>query len=108
MSLDGANRYVRQRRVILETEGGSTLTLCELTPEGEALLAGQPLPAPNATTPILDLVQADIAARDRVGRAKYGTPLQAGNGRDALRDAYEEALDLAFYLRQAIAERDGR
>jgi hypothetical protein len=32
--------------------------------------------------------------------------LQAFNGRDALRDAYEEALDLACYLRQAIAERD--
>jgi hypothetical protein len=28
------------------------------------------------------------------------------NGRDALLDAYEEALDLACYLKQAILERD--
>jgi hypothetical protein len=26
------------------------------------------------------------------------------NGRDALKDAYEEALDLVMYLRQAMAE----
>lgn len=32
--------------------------------------------------------------------------LQAFNGRDVLRDAYEEALDLATYLRQCIEERD--
>ena len=31
----------------------------------------------------------------------------AGNGRDALLDAYQEALDMAVYLRQAIAERGG-
>jgi len=28
------------------------------------------------------------------------------NGRDALKDAYEEALDLAMYLKQAMIERD--
>lgn len=43
--------------------------------------------------------------RDRIGRERYGTPLQAHNGRDALVDAYQEALDLVVYLRQAIAER---
>jgi hypothetical protein len=48
----------------------------------------------------------DIAERREHGIRTYGTPLQAHNGRDALRDAYEEALDLAMYLRQAIAERD--
>jgi hypothetical protein len=42
-----------------------------------------------------------------MGRRKYGTALEANNGRDALMDAYQEALDLAMYLRQAIAERDG-
>ena len=50
----------------------------------------------------------DMAARDQVGRARYGVPLQPHNGRDALRDAYEEALDLCAYLRQAIMERDGK
>lgn len=43
--------------------------------------------------------------RRRLGIERYGTPLQAHNGRDALRDAYEEALDLANYLRQAMEER---
>lgn len=54
------------------------------------------------------LVDADMKERDRVGRERYGTPLQAGNGRDALVDAYQEALDLVVYLRQAIEERDRR
>jgi hypothetical protein len=66
----------------------------------------QPPPKPNTNPAVWDLVIADMHARDRVGRERYGTPLQAHNGRDALRDAYEEALDLAVYLRQAIAERD--
>jgi hypothetical protein len=43
-----------------------------------------------------------------LGVRKYGTPLQAHNGRDGLMDAYQEALDLAVYLRQLIAERDGK
>jgi hypothetical protein len=53
------------------------------------------------------MVIADIEARRQVGIGRYGTALQPHNGRDALRDAYEESLDLACYLRQAIAERDG-
>jgi hypothetical protein len=40
-----------------------------------------------------------------MGIAKYGTPLQTFNGRDPLIDAYQEALDLAVYLKQAIMER---
>lgn len=35
---------------------------------------------------------------------KYGTYLQAFNGRNSLRDAYDEALDLCMYLRQKIEE----
>ena len=46
------------------------------------------------------------ALGDKAGIVRYGTPLQAHNGRDALVDAYQEALDLAVYLRQAIYERD--
>ena len=61
---------------------------------------------PNDSTPIWDLVRADIAERDKLGRERYGTPLQAFNGRDALVDAYQESLDLVVYLRQAIEERD--
>lgn len=52
------------------------------------------------------LVIADLEAREAHGRAKYGAPLQPRNGRDAMVDAYQEALDLVAYLRQAIWERD--
>ncbi len=62
-------------------------------------------PRANENRPIWELVIEDMRARDQVGRERYGTPLQAGNGRDALMDAYQEALDLAVYLRQAIEER---
>jgi len=49
-------------------------------------------------------VLSDMSERDRVGRARYGTPLQANNGRDPLVDACQELLDGAVYLRQAIVE----
>jgi len=55
---------------------------------------------------ILPLVMADIQARADMGQKKYGTKLKANNGRDVLMDAYQEAIDLVMYLRQAIAERD--
>lgn len=66
----------------------------------------QPPPIPNDGVPVWDLVIADMQERDQVGRARYGTPLQTHNGRDPLVDAYQEALDLVVYLRQAIEERD--
>src|SRR3990172_7491558 len=66
----------------------------------------QPAPQANAEPAIWDLVMADMAARDKVGLERYGVRLQPHNGRDALKDAYAEALDLCVYLRQAIYERD--
>jgi len=68
----------------------------------------QPLPVRNASTDIQTLVIRDIELRREVGISRYGTALQAHNGRDALWDAYEEALDLACYLRQMIEERYAR
>lgn len=65
----------------------------------------QPVPIPNDSKPVWNLVIEDMTARDHVGRKRYGTPLQINNGRDALQDAYEEALDLCVYLKQAIEER---
>jgi|GEM_PF-6547068 len=53
---------------------------------------------------ITNLVKRDLEARARTGRKKYGTRLKPHNGRNALVDAYQEALDLACYLRQAIEE----
>jgi hypothetical protein len=65
----------------------------------------EPPPKENTSRPIWELVIEDMGRRDHEGRRRYGTPLQAGNGRDALVDAYQEALDLCVYLRQAIEER---
>lgn len=66
----------------------------------------QPVPTPNSHPAIWSLVMQDMHNRDQLGLSRYGTRLQPYNGRDALRDAYEEALDLCVYLRQAIYERD--
>lgn len=65
----------------------------------------QPLPVPNVAPDIQSQVIADIERRRQVGIRRYGIALQPGNGRDALRDAYEEVLDLACYLRQEMVER---
>ncbi len=51
------------------------------------------------------LVIKDMEERRLHGIEKYGTALQAHNGRDPLIDAYQEALDLCVYLRQALEER---
>lgn len=67
----------------------------------------QPPPERNQYRDVQTLVMLDLVKRRRFGIAKYGTALQPFNGRDALRDAYEESLDLPCYLRQMIAERDG-
>lgn len=66
----------------------------------------QPEPIPNDSRPVWELVVDDMYERDAIGRRKYGVPLQASNGRDALVDAYAEALDMAVYLKTAIIERD--
>jgi len=66
----------------------------------------QPKPKSNSRPAVWDLVINDMQERDALGRHRYGTPLQPFNGRDALVDAYQEALDLAVYLRQAIEERN--
>lgn len=53
---------------------------------------------------IQELVRLDLVMRERLGQERYGTSLYAYNGRSAILDAYEEALDLALYLRQVIEE----
>jgi hypothetical protein len=80
----------------------------------------QPLPVPNDgpsmhdlviadlrhthLAGVADFVQQDLAARKELGLKRYGSLLQAHNGRDALRDLYEELLDASVYARQVIAE----
>lgn len=66
----------------------------------------QPMPTPNDRPSVQSMVRADLDAREQVGIQRYGTPLQPHNGRDALRDLYEELLDACCYIRQVIAERE--
>lgn len=59
-------------------------------------------------TGIEALVCADIARRQGLGVAKYGTTLadNPAGQRERLVHAYEEALDLCNYLRWEIARLD--
>ena len=69
----------------------------------DAATAKQPAPK-GSGNPILGMVLADLTNRALEGKEKYGEPLLAHNGRNPLWDAYQEALDLAMHLRQAIEE----
>jgi uncharacterized membrane protein len=70
--------------------------------------AATPEPAPTGNGNfVLFEVMKDICARADAGQKKYGTMLRTENGRDALNDALQEAIDLVFYLKQKIME-DGK
>lgn len=64
----------------------------------------QPKPKPNDGASIHDLVIADVQQRKDFGLEKYGTLLQAGNLRDAIKDSYEEILDHVCYMRAYLEE----
>lgn len=74
----------------------------------DSLSSPEPAPTDGEGPAIWSLVVADMKERDAFGREKYGKPLRAADGRKTLRDAYQEALDLAVYLRKAIYESEGR
>ena len=50
--------------------------------------------------PGCEILKSDFEARRNLGIDRYGCPLYAHNGRNALVDAYQEALDLSVYLAQ--------
>lgn len=68
----------------------------------------EPEPPPRASDkPDMWLeVMKDMKGRRRHGIRLYGTPLQPFNGRSFLRDAYQEVLDLAVYMRGKIWEEE--
>lgn len=69
----------------------------------------QPMPTPGqkAVRPEVErLFAAILAAQCSKGIARYGTPLQTHNGRDALMDALAELVDGFQYIVQATMERD--
>ena len=67
----------------------------------------QPMPQDGEVDGTPELIGL-LTQRMGRGLAKYGKPLQTKNGRDALWDALEEALDLCQYLAQAVLERNGK
>lgn len=68
-------------------------------------LINEQAPPKQSTGDVWLLVLKDMEERRQMGIQKYGQPVQPYNGRDPLIDAYQEALDLCVYLRQAIEER---
>jgi hypothetical protein len=59
--------------------------------------------------PVVEAVCEDLRGRSRLGVQKYGVTL-AGAGlplRASLQHAYEEALDLANYLKTTLMRLDG-
>jgi len=66
----------------------------------------QPSPVGGDDIPVVNYVLGDLRERAEFGLKKYGTYLKEHNGRDPLWDAYQEVLDLALYLRQAILEKE--
>ena len=68
-----------------------------------------PQPPPGAgREDVLDALLQDYKTRAAFGEAKYGTRLKTFNGRRALVDALQEAMDLAIYLKQVLMEEDAR
>ena len=66
----------------------------------------EPQPKTNNTKPVHEVLINMIRCRALEGKKKYGTYLQAGNGRDALMDALQESLDMNQYLMQVIMEKE--
>ncbi len=48
----------------------------------------------------------DIESRAEFGRLKYGQDLMTGDGRNTIKDAYEEVLDLAMYFKKLLMEQE--
>lgn len=68
----------------------------------------QGLPSTNdevdCQTRLMNRISQEVPARRQVGIQRYGTALQPFNGRDALRDLWEELLDASTYFMQVDAE----
>lgn len=98
MSRDGLEQWQREEEQREMSDEG----------QGAGLNAEQPPPADGEGPDCWLLVLADMEERRRLGIERYGKPVRPDNGRDALIEAYQECLDLAVYLRQAIAQRDAK
>ncbi|HKT87191.1 MAG TPA: hypothetical protein VJQ59_02060 [Candidatus Sulfotelmatobacter sp.] len=56
---------------------------------------------------VFELVKRDLDGRNELGKRSYGGEMNAhDSSRDWLIEAYQEALDLAVYLRAELAKRE--
>lgn len=67
-------------------------------------LTPQPKPHRWGGPSVWDAVIRDMRQRNDMGMQKYGGPLEPFDGRDTLVDAYQEALDMAVYLKAQLME----
>lgn len=77
-------------------------------PEGLRQLreGDQDYPAINGLPSMHEKAITDVEARKAIGIQRYGVALQPANGRNAVRDWYEEALDGVVYGAQVAWEQD--
>lgn len=85
---------------------GSTFSFDSMITD-HANTKAQPAPVVGQQS-VTDAVIADLNTRREHGIKKYSTELMTHNGRDAMVDAYQEAIDLAVYLKQELMERDAK
>ena len=71
---------------------------------GKAMLAAHLLEREAAADDVVTRMRADVAARQKYGRAKYPCDLidNPAKFRERIQHAYEESLDLAVYLTWAL------
>jgi hypothetical protein len=67
----------------------------------------QPLPAPGELN-VQEVLSKVVIERMRYGIEKYGSPLETFNGRDPIRDVWEELIDALVYMTQVRLERGDR
>lgn len=53
---------------------------------------------------LFEAARASLNAREALGVERYGQLLQPGNGRDVMRDVWEETVDQVAYLATAVRE----
>ncbi len=67
----------------------------------------QPLPGKGKMN-VQEVLSKVVIERMKYGADKYGSPLETFNGRDAIRDVWEELLDALTYMTQVRLERGDR
>lgn len=91
----GTSTYFTKEHDIMSDE---SLTEAEKEARRSFGLEVQPDPIPNDRPSSHDRVIELFRKRKDFGLEKYGTPLQAGNGRDHIADVLDELADAMVYL----------